>query len=332
MITSVLAASMVACNEPIEVSADLPDRGNLITITGLFGADSAWSIDVTSSKAILDTKAFYGFGEIDLDPITNAKVTIRENSQVHDELVYSPKTFIIESWTYRSSKADIHPVPGKTYDIEVTVPGRGTATATSFVPSPAHLTSVIASTELTTITSHRINGPNKDPVSYRSAPTDIVIDDPAGENFYELIIRYYPVEEHAPMPWWATPVFTKDMRFHNTGLTPGGSVLQTSGDEYYTAIFSDSDPAAKQLKFSMMLPVQTNVDENNVESIRSDIGYQLILRTLSKEYFQYVASQELQAYSYDDPFAQPVVIYGNVRGGLGIFAGFSEDAREVEFR
>lgn len=81
-----------------------------------------------------------------------------------------------------------------------------------------------------------------------------------------------------------------------------------------------------------MLPVQTNVDENNVESIRSDIGYQLILRTLSKEYFQYVASQELQAYSYDDPFAQPVVIYGNVRGGLGIFAGFSEDAREVEFR
>jgi hypothetical protein len=324
--------SLLSCTEPIEVSADLPDRGKMITIIGLFGADSAWQVDITSSKAILDTKMYYGLGAIDLEPITNAQVVVRENGGPHDNLVYSPKTFITESWSYRSSQADIHPVPGKTYDIEVTVPGVGNATASSFVPAQVKILSAVAGTELTTVTTRRINGSSNEPTGYRAVQAEVVIDDPAGENYYEIIVKYQRLNESAPMPWWAAAVYTKDMRYHNTGLTPGGSVIQGSNDEYYSVIFSDSGEEAKELKLSMMMPVQTNISEDGMESIREEVANLLVLRTLSKEYFQYVASQELQAFSHDDPFAQPVVVYGNVKGGLGIFAGYSEDSKVVDFK
>jgi hypothetical protein len=322
--------SITSCG-PLEVSADLPDRGGLITIIGVFTADSTWNIDVTSSKSILDTKAFYGLGETDIDQITNAQVIIRENGQVQDNLIYSPKTFIVETWEYRSSNSNIHPLPGKTYDIEVTVPGVGTATSTSFVPSPVRLTSAVAGTEITTISSHRINGSFKDLTGFQAVPVDIEIDDPDGKNFYEIIVKLQTRDVHSSLIWQATPLFTRDMRFHNTGLTPGGKLLSNASDEYYSVLFSDNDAQAKQLKLSLMMPVLLEyVDGQN--AMRTDVIYSVVLRTLSKECFQYLASQELQSYSDGDPFAQPVVVYGNVKGGLGIFAGVSEYAIEAVFR
>ena len=322
----VVASVLMSC-QPVEIDADLPDRDGLITITSLFQTDSLWRVDVYSSKSILESKAIYGAGAVDLEPITNAQVTLREDGQTYDQLIYSTYKFVVESKTYMSSKPELRPLAGKTYDIEVTVPGVGTATSACYIPLPVRLLSAKAGRTVTNVDSRRINGSSIDHTTFAALATDIVIDDPAGENYYELAVKFYPANGQNPYHGPA-PGFTKNLRFHNTGIN-NGSLLPGTDDIYYSIIFSDKDPEAKQMNLSFMMPTMTNSDQNGI-IIEDGDRHTVVLRTLSKEYFQYLASQELQAYSNNDPFAQPVVIFGNVKGGLGIFAGFSEYEMEVE--
>jgi len=327
-----LSTLWLASCEPIEIDADLPDRDGLVTITGLFSADSAWHIDITSSKSILNSKVEYGIFDTDITPITNAQVIIREDGQSVESLVYTKGNYNTDYGTYLSPDPGKRPIPGKTYDIQVTVPGIGTSSAKSFIPTPVRLRDVAAETSLTTVSTKVISGTFKDPLYLRAVPAEITIDDPAGDNYYEVIVRY-EADAGTPPPFnriSGTPVFTKDLRFHNTGLTPGsGKIIPGQNDLSYSVIFHDTDAEAKQLKVPIMMPVVTTFGNDGREQLRTDIHYIVILRTLSHEYFQYKASQELQAYSYDDPFAQPVVVYNNVEGGIGIFAAYSEDAVEV---
>lgn len=324
--------SVLACrNSILEIDEDLPDRSGLITVTGLVAADSAWRIDVYSSKNILDSQEVYGFGATDIQPVTNAIVVIRENGQFHDNLVYSLDSFIRNVWAYRSSKPEIHPTPGKTYDIEVTVPNVGTATSTGFIPIPVKITSVVAKREMSEISTQVIHGSRKDPLSSQAVPVEIVIDDPAGENYYEMFVKF--VDNDFSFPINAMYLYTKNMQFHNTGATSSGKLINAPGDLelYSTVLFRDNDTQAKQLKLSAMMPVLTQL-ENNELVLRTDLEYQVVLRTISKEYFQYAASRELQANSYDNPFAQPVIVYGNIKNGLGIFAPYSEYGKNAEFK
>ena len=55
----------------------------------------------------------------------------------------------------------------------------------------------------------------------------------------------------------------------------------------------------------------------------------IILRTITREQFEYLRTQELQRYHADNPFSEAVPVCSNVENGLGIFAGYSADARVV---
>ena len=52
--------------------------------------------------------------------------------------------------------------------------------------------------------------------------------------------------------------------------------------------------------------------------------------SLSKALYKYKRSVRLQGYNDDNPFAEPVPIYNNIEGGLGIFGGTSYQWYEVE--
>ncbi len=55
----------------------------------------------------------------------------------------------------------------------------------------------------------------------------------------------------------------------------------------------------------------------------------ILLRTTTKEYYDYFYTRDLQASVENNPFAQPVQVFDNVKGGLGIFAGFSQVEKTV---
>jgi hypothetical protein len=57
------------------------------------------------------------------------------------------------------------------------------------------------------------------------------------------------------------------------------------------------------------------------------------LRTVSEEYYLYYNSLSRQRTGNNGPFADPVMIYGNVENGQGIFAGYnaSVDSVAIQF-
>ena len=58
----------------------------------------------------------------------------------------------------------------------------------------------------------------------------------------------------------------------------------------------------------------------------------VLLRTTTEEYYNYNYTRDLQASVESNPFAQPVQVFDNIEGGLGIFAGYSQTEKEVTIK
>jgi hypothetical protein len=55
------------------------------------------------------------------------------------------------------------------------------------------------------------------------------------------------------------------------------------------------------------------------------------VETLSKEFFLFSRSLEQQDLVQDNPFAEPVPVYSNVAGGLGIFGSAASSGKSFIF-
>lgn len=51
------------------------------------------------------------------------------------------------------------------------------------------------------------------------------------------------------------------------------------------------------------------------------------IQHLSKDLFTYLKYLKLYDFYHDNPFAEPVPVYSNVKNGVGIFAGFNDEAK-----
>lgn len=51
------------------------------------------------------------------------------------------------------------------------------------------------------------------------------------------------------------------------------------------------------------------------------------IQHLSKDLYTYLKYLKLYDFYHDNPFAEPVPVYSNVKNGVGIFAGFNDDAK-----
>jgi hypothetical protein len=57
---------------------------------------------------------------------------------------------------------------------------------------------------------------------------------------------------------------------------------------------------------------------------------QVVLLSISKEYYNYFLTKKVQDYGGQDPFSQPAQVFSNIENGVGIFAGFSSYSVEVK--
>ena len=55
-----------------------------------------------------------------------------------------------------------------------------------------------------------------------------------------------------------------------------------------------------------------------------------VLESITPEYYKYLTSLRLQQDRADDPFAQPVQVFTNVEGGVGIFSGLAISDRSTK--
>ena len=99
-----------------------------------------------------------------------------------------------------------------------------------------------------------------------------------------------------------------------------------SGDRYYDGIIIDSTFSIHDFSYTddSNLDGQTIVKEVYVYPVSNPTisKYELILYHVTPEFYKYHISLQ-NYYNSGGPFAEPVQIFSNIEGGLGVFAGFN---------
>jgi hypothetical protein len=225
-----------------------------------------------------------------LSYVDDAIVTIGEEGKDGHELTSEGNGI------YRSP---IRPEAGKKYDVRVFSEKYGTVEGSSYIPVPAEIIKV-------EITESLIN------YQYETYLSVTFNDDPSSENFYEFIAFF---EEE-----WL------DYR--------DGSVALSGG----TLMFESQDPVVQNenedinffegviFKDTFFNGKTHTANFSSSQSLSQIASYTIVLRSLSKDYYNYKFTTGLQKSTSNDPLAQPVNVYNNILNGFGIFGGYSQSA------
>ena len=276
------------------VDFDIPLDKPWVVVNSLFSPDSAWQIQVSYSKNILDVAPGSNFLSI-----RNAVVTIHDPGNLVIET-------LIGSWdksNLYSYKGKTKPMPGQSYSVQVSIKDEPIRQAASKVPTHVPITSVEVDS------SGVIDG---DRIEMK-----IHFKDPATEkNYYTLKIiedAFYIVNKDTV--WYTQEIFYEVIE---QSLSNNGRGLEK--------LVNDNLFNGKDFTFHVNL-------YNRRYSRGSQIFQQhvrVVLLSVSEAYYKYFTTKSLQDYTNGDPFAQPVQVFTNVENGLGIFAGYSSSVVELK--
>jgi len=294
----------IACEKQIYFPID---EGELkIVVSGVVNPDSVLVIAVSSSQRLLIGDDPYAPSP---DSLILDQIKLYEDNQFIGNLDYLERIFYY--------LPEFKPQAGKTYRIEVTADERNPASAITSVPENVPINYID--------TSNIINEEGS-----KVVVVEIQISDPIGqENYYALQIfgtqKYYDRKQD---------VFVDSLvrRYYHPKKLNGKS------DEFLDVFFLDvnqdvrldhklffSDQMFDGKDFLMKFEFTQNYRTHMPDSILLHVG----LQQIDKSYYKYAVSEQKYRNSLNNPFAEPVQVYSNVKEGYGIFTSFNESSREI---
>lgn len=275
----------------------LPEPDSKLVVTGFISPqDTVVFARVSRSEPILGYERRLG------EPVANASVSISDGTQVR-QLSYTgfdvSHTGFDVSYLggYLVNTRDFPIVAGATYTLRVSIPGGETVEATCTVPEalPEAPTVIIDSVR-------QSNDPGWD-YFVRMEWTDV-----GGQENY-----YRPQAEHQ-----------YEYMGRDNKLAIGVSSLSWQGEVYLDDRGKDGERFYSPRGQMFIGPTRT--DKSTPVYLNAHV-----LHT-DRHYFQYHRSLLLAIRSPDNPFAEPVLVYSNVTGGLGVFAAYNRATTVVRLR
>ena len=309
-----------------------------LTVNSLFNPDSVWQVELTQNRYILDAQPFAA--------VPDAEVRIQQEGQTVAVLDYLGNAPFTGTSIYRAT--DAYPKPDAAYTLRVSHPDHGDLVASSQVQSAPQIVEVI----LDTLDVRQEGEFVDDQIAYGFI---LRLNDPPTENFYSLslIIRFEEfgaigingnnklliedndllvrIQSDDPVVANAFDNYRDELLFKDVSF---------NGQQYEMkvyAIFETGDPRYFQL-FDKGFPLNEEAYDRsgNIVLQAGDTAgintFHAILRNTTEEYYNYNYTRDLQASVENNPFAQPVQVFDNINGGLGIFAGYSQVEKEVTYR
>ncbi len=282
------------------INYDIPEDELGTVINGIFCQDSILKLNVSKSIHILDTAKSYF--------IKDASVELFENDLLVENLEYLSKGFY--------STNSFVPKAGNEYKIVVNVEGKKECTAVCSVPEPIEIFSID--------TSHT------DLIEYgyyfgKKLNCIITINDPATiPNYYELVVYKKEILYFSEMD---SLIFLKPVRFEtddriielyrvSDGVYPFNIEPETESVEGEYAIFSDNLLDGKKVSVKFNIKIYSGIYEQYDT-------YYFYLNSITRDYYLYLKSLAQYYLAQGHPFKEPVQVYSNINGGIGIFAGYS---------
>ncbi len=176
---------------------------------------------------------------------------------------------------------------GKKYNIEVELKGEAILKGQSYVPLFVPILSASVDSSSYQLTEEVI--------------VDVVFKDPVDRP------DYYQVK--------VLKRINDQIGDENLNFTPVDQTLSNDYSSSENLLISDDTFNGREYK------LQLRVRKSGYSQIEGPV--RIVLESLSREYYQYSITKNLQANTSRDAFSQPVQIFTNIENGLGIFAGYS---------
>ncbi len=183
-------------------------------------------------------------------------------------------------------------VPGKNYTLKVSAPGFTTVESTIMLPEKSEITDV----------KYNING-YKDPSDGNSIDEiEFKISNINAEKYYLTTIQQVSIYIRGT---------NRDTSYSSLYPIPESPLYQeVSGNGL---VFRGEDVLPLQGLVKIALPF-LNINPS------SSSYYQVTLYNITKDQYYYLLSYEQYKRVLGNPFAEPVVVYSNIKNGLGIFS------------
>ncbi len=282
----------LGCETIIEINP--PEYTPEPVATSFFSPDSVWSVTLHSSLGI-NAK-----GDTSTEYITDASVRIMDGSNMIEALNY------VGNGEYRANKGRL-PASSTKYTLHVDLPGATSIQATSTAPPPVPFSDY---------SIEKVGeGGFRDDTIYR---LKAVFKDEPNPNFYQIGIYQYV----------ATDIDSLYYRKSVNELHPGwacgyvaAAETEIDIEDRGTTGCGDLDPiVVTDRNFDGGTYPWSATVEVSERGGRSELL--LVLSSLSEEYFEYQRTLEHNLF-LDPLLDEPINVYSNVTGGLGVFAGYT---------
>jgi Domain of unknown function (DUF4249) len=326
-------STLMSCQTVLENVA-LPYEERLVVNSFISPQDSLVEVIVSKTKPIagVTTDIYNSNQSYYYDVLKGATVEISDGQQkanlVYKEII-NPNRFVYDPITkkqvlttrpgYFISTKEFPIIAGKTYTLSVSAPNLPTATATCTIPK----TSLIYQKDVDVIYNGidsvanggtYINGQLVS-TSYNlnKKYTVKIKDNPLEENFYSVAYLSQKIEQ------------TKgsDGKIYTT---PPLNLQETFSD-----IISDNKKNGTVLEFIPLRISIGSTTNNNPNSKIISYKVSIFVAITDKNFYLYNKAVSNSAGIYNDnPFAEPVLAYTNINGGLGAFAGYNMTKIEID--
>jgi hypothetical protein len=307
---------------------NIPDGGRKIVINGLVTADSLLNVRINKS-------IFYNdyFSEHDSGP-AKANVRFYLNDQCLDTLHninnfsnlrlndfwYESLHFFYES-NYWSEK--VKALPGREYKLLVKAPGMPDASASTFIPDRVRIEEMD--------TSRLIMPPDlyHPDHNWVRLICNLRFTDPGFEsNYYMVSVSRKP----------GNGQFLSNIWFDSHDIIVEEKLSNENG--IYAIAFSDK--AINGTKYSFQVLLDTDLfgmpfwdDRSRYDGIpyptENKKTIYIKLYSITNEYFRFLHSMNQYKKNYENPLSEPVMIYSNIEGGLGILGGAAVSCDSLVF-
>ncbi len=302
------------------VEVDLSEYGNQLVVLAPFQPDfpdsdlNRFQLRLVKSNDILNENS-------DFKPISNATVDIFEDGE------FSVTLFEGENGHY-GSPIGKGPKVGKDYRIEINSPDFGKTVAESHVPNRPQILQAYVSNE---------NYYDASEETEKIEVTFEIKDEPNVQNYYYLTVNSAADDGIIEPSYWSMCFSSSDPVFDEDEYNDDFFEVEESPTKYYCngfttfrdLIFEGETKIVKiYLDKYYLYDFIYNPDTGEYEELQRDI--QLVFGAMSRDIYNYKRSARSQSWNEDNPFAEPIRVYSNIEGGIGIFGGYVETAMILE--
>jgi hypothetical protein len=263
----------------------------LVVHTFLNNYDSTFYCQVTRNRGLLDSapdSAYFVSGAtVQLFEDGNLKATFQTNPSIPG----NPPLYTLPA-------GPGYLQPGKTYELKVQHPDLPSVQALQIMPVPFTVDSV----------SYHPNGGISSSGDHLYSMNAYLKDAPGIKNYYSIEVHAY-----TDIP---NPIFDSQGNVirYDTIHYDAGTLVPESSDDPNATVVAHQVVVSDQFFDGKPYHLTFNGLQNGYYT-----RYQVTVRSLTQDYYLYLLSAQKKLDAQDLPLAEPVTVYTNLNGGIGIF-------------